>query len=442
VELVKPSLLPEPVPTELVEFSVLPEPAELHVSRRWPEPEPAELVEFTVLPEPAPEAVVRLSVLPPPVPTKAGLVVWPPPALAPEPAAAVERSHELSVLPGPTPMDVVEVSVEPEPVPVAAPEVVGLRPPVAPVPQQARRYPPTPARQTKPERAAPSGPRRLLVGFSAVVLGALSVVAIRVLVRGDDDDVNETAVPTPSAVVQTSIPAPDDAGSPATVESGASATTVAAPTVSATVSATAAPESPTTVPTNTPTVPAVPVTTNSTPAPGATQFSGVGNDVIDLRANELSRTIMVVTHNGVANFELTTLDQDLNQIALVESVVGTVSGTYPLGLYEQVTASYLRVDADGVWAIEIKPIESARLWQADSIAGTGPDVLRFEGGASVLEYTNAGSSNFIVQYLRNPGFDLLVNEIGPISGATTMQGGPGVVIVDAEGDWALSASPA
>jgi hypothetical protein len=278
----------------------------------------------------------------------------------------------------------------------------------------------------------------LLVGFSAVVLGALSVVAIRVLVRGDDDDDIETAVPTPSAVVQTSIPAPDGAGSPSTVESGASATTVAAPTVSAT----AAPESPTTVPTNTPTVPAVPVTTNSTPAPGATQFSGIGNDVIDLRGNDLSRTIMVVTHNGVASFELTTLDQDLNQLALVESVVGTVSGTYPLGLDEEATASYLRVDADGEWAIEIKPIEEARLWQVDSIAGTGPDVLRFEGGASVLEYANAGSSNFIVQYLRSPGFDLLVNEIGPISGATTMQSGPGVVIVDAEGDWTLNASPA
>ena len=439
-ELVKLSLLPEPAPTELVKFSVLPvpRPTELHVPRRLPEPEPVELVESTLLPEPVPEAVVRFSVLPPPLPATTGLVVWPPPALAPEPAAAVERSHELSVLPDPTPMDVVEVSVEPEPVPVSVPEAVGWRPPVAPVPQQAPRYPPTPARQTKPERAAPSGPRRLLVGFSAVVLGALSVVAIRVLVRGDDDDDIETAVPTPSAVVQTSIPAPDGAGSPSTVESGASATTVAAPTVSAT----AAPESPTTVPTNTPTVPAVPVTTNSTPAPGATQFSGVGNDVIDLRGNELSRTIMVVTHNGVASFELTTLDQDLNQLALVESVVGTVSGTYPLGLDEQATASYLRVDADGEWAIEIKPIEEARLWQVDSIAGTGPDVLRFEGGASVLEYTNAGSSNFIVQYLRNPGFDLLVNEIGPISGATTMQSGPGVVIVDAEGDWTLNASPA
>ena len=66
------------------------------------------------------------------------------------------------------------------------------------------------------------------------------------------------------------------------------------------------------------------------PAPGATEFSGVGNDVVSLVGYDLTRTIMVVTHNGVANFELATLDQDLNQIALVESTIGAMSGTYPL----------------------------------------------------------------------------------------------------------------
>ncbi len=151
---------------------------------------------------------------------------------------------------------------------------------------------------------------------------------------------------------------------------------------------------------------------------------------------------MVVTHNGVANFELSTLDQDLNQIALVESTIGAVSGTYPLALDEQAPPSYLRVDADGEWVIDIRSVDEARLWQADFITGVGDEVLRYEGGASVLDYTNAGSSNFIVQYLRNPGFDLLVNEIGPVSGTTTMQAGPGVVVVDAVGDWALSATPA
>ena len=88
-----------------------------------------------------------------------------------------------------------------------------------------------------------------------------------------------------------------------------------------------------------------------------------------------------------------------------------MAGTYPLGFEGDVTPSYLRIDADGDWTIEIKPVEEARLWQADFISGTGADVLRFEGGASVLDYTNAGSSNFIVQYHRNPGFDLVVNEI-------------------------------
>jgi hypothetical protein len=181
---------------------------------------------------------------------------------------------------------------------------------------------------------------------------------------------------------------------------------------------------------------------NTAPVPGATQFSGVGTDVISLVGLDLTRTMMVVSHSGVANFELSTLDQNLNQIALVESAVGAMSGTYPLSVDEQPPPSYLRVDADGEWVIDIKSVDEARLWQADFITGVGPEVLRYEGGPSVLDYTNAGSSNFIVQYIRNPGFDLLVNEIGPISGTTTMQSGPGVVIVDAKGDWALSATPA
>ena len=177
--------------------------------------------------------------------------------------------------------------------------------------------------------------------------------------------------------------------------------------------------------------------------PGTTEFNGVGNDVVSLAGFDLTRTIMVVTHSGVASFELSTLDQDLNQIALVESAVGAVSGTYPLGVDELIaTPSYLRVDADGEWTIDIRSVDEARVWNADFITGVGPEVLRYEGGASVVDYTNGGSSNFIVQYLRSPGFDLLVNEIGPISGSTTMPAGPGVVVVDAAGDWALSATPA
>jgi hypothetical protein len=177
------------------------------------------------------------------------------------------------------------------------------------------------------------------------------------------------------------------------------------------------------------------------PPAGATLFSGVGNFVIELNGYDLSHKILVVSHNGVAAFELSMLDGDLNQLALVESVVGPLSGTYPLGFEGDATPSYRRIDADGDWTIEIKPVEEARVWQADLVSGTGADVLRFEGGASVVDYSNAGSSNFIVQYHRNPGFDLLVNEIGPIAGTTTMPAGPGVVVVDAAGDWTLSARP-
>jgi hypothetical protein len=288
----------------------------------------------------------------------------------------------------------------------------------------------------KREPAAPSRPRRFRVGVVAVVLGALGVVAAREFVGGGDEEDVGGAVEPAGAVPQISI-----AGD-ATLETGqpaAPAITAASspqPSVTAAAPIDPATATPETTISLVPTPPAI-----TAPAAGVTQFSGFGNFVIDLTGHDLSRTIMVVTHNGVAGFEISTLDQDLIQIALVESVVGSVAGTYPLGFEGDVAPSYIRIDADGDWTIDIKPVDEARLWQADSITGTGSDVLRYEGGTSVLDYSNAGSSNFIVQYHRNPGFDLLVNEIGPISGTTTMQAGPGVVVVDAVGDWALSARP-
>ena len=407
------SVLPTPVSEAAVPFSVL------------PEPKPVEAVEFSVLPQPQADTAVPFSALP--APGAAEVVESP---VAPEPVAAGAGGLALSPAPTASPH---------------APPTDGWRPPVVSAPTGLRPRPTPPVRPAKPERAAPSGARRVLVGVSAVVLGALCVIAVRAFIRDDDTDGVDTFVPAPRVVTQTSSPATDDGVAPATGVPGDTATTVPTPTAPVVV-ATAAPEAPaTTAPADTPTATTVPVATapaNTTPAPSATQFSGVGNDVISLVGLDLSRTIMVVSHSGVASFELSTLDQDLNQMALIESAVGAVSGTYPLSVDEQATPSYLRVDADGEWVIDIKSVDEARLWQADFITGVGSEVLRYEGGASVLDYTNAGSSNFIVQYIRNPGFDLLVNEIGPISGTTTMQGGPGVVIVDAEGDWALSATPA
>jgi hypothetical protein len=309
-------------------------------------------------------------------------------------------------------------------------------PDVALTPPRERSSPPGPKPAPRPAPATPSRPRRIRAGLVAVVLGALGVAAVREFVGdGDDDDVG-SAVETPGTVTVTSISSGTTPDAAQPVAPANSAPTSAVPTDSAAAPIDPAIDAPETPVSLDPTA-----TTNSVPPAGATLFSGVGNFVIELNGYDLSRKILVVSHNGVAAFELSMLDGDLNQLALVESVVGPLSGTYPLGFEGDATPSYLRIDADGDWTIEIKPVEEARVWQADLVSGTGADVLRFEGGASVVDYSNAGSSNFIVQYHRNPGFDLLVNEIGPIAGTTTMPAGPGVVVVDAAGDWTLSARP-
>lgn len=99
---------------------------------------------------------------------------------------------------------------------------------------------------------------------------------------------------------------------------------------------------------------------------------------------------------------------------------------------------YLKVDAEGNWRFEIKPLLSARQWPGGEAAGTGADVLLYTGAAGILDYSNDGDSNFIVYGYGSSGSPLLVNEIGPIQGSTTIQAGPMLVTVEADGGWVLT----
>ena len=55
----------------------------------------------------------------------------------------------------------------------------------------------------------------------------------------------------------------------------------------------------------------------------------------------------------------------------------------------------------------------------------------YVGDPGLIDYSNDGDSNFFVNGL--VGGDLFINEIGPVSGTTTITVGPILVVVDAEG---------
>ena len=137
--------------------------------------------------------------------------------------------------------------------------------------------------------------------------------------------------------------------------------------------------------------------------------------MIDFAAYDVVGKIMVVSHNGVDDFELSTLDQDLTLSRSSRAPSARCPVRTNLGLEGEAAPSYLRVDADGEWVIDIKPVEEVRLWQADFIAGTGSDALalrRWSVGARLHECRELELHRS--KYHRNPGFDLLVNEIGPV----------------------------
>ncbi len=178
------SALPVPVPEELVEFSVLPKPVPEAVVpfSVLPEPTPVELVEFSVLPEPAPVELVEFSVLPEPTPVE--LVAF---SVLPEPEP--ETVVPFSVLPVPGPVEVTESPAEPEPVAAGAVGLARSRRPRRRLRRRStgggrrwRRRRNRCDRDSRPRSdrssrnaPAPSGPRRVLVGLAAVVLGALCV---------------------------------------------------------------------------------------------------------------------------------------------------------------------------------------------------------------------------------------------------------------------------
>jgi hypothetical protein len=73
--------------------------------------------------------------------------------------------------------------------------------------------------------------------------------------------------------------------------------------------------------------------------------------------------------------------------------------------------------------------------------GSGNDVVTYSGGAGILDYSNAGDSNFFVIAYGANGGDLLINDIGPVQGSSRMTPGPTILDIQAQGDWTLTVRP-
>lgn len=260
------------------------------------------------------------------------------------------------------------------------------------------------------------------------IIAAGAVAAVTLSACGSDDDdggaggaATEAAATATSEAAETTPEATDDAttDAPTTTErrETTAATTTAAPTTAATTT-TAAP------------------TTTLPPAPLV--FDGSGSNVLDLGQTLTEAKLLVASNDGDSNFIVTAKSEDLEDQGNIVNEIGPTSGTYTLNLRDSDRTRYLEIDAEGNWHFEIKPLTDARPWGGEQLAGVGNDVVVYTGDKGLLDYSNDGDSNFVVTDLRN---DLFINEIGPISGTTTIPKGPLLVTIDGEGNWTMTVRP-
>ena len=101
----------------------------------------------------------------------------------------------------------------------------------------------------------------------------------------------------------------------------------------------------------------------------------------------------------------------------------------------------LKIEADGAWTANVKPVSSARKWTASGkLSGKGDDVVRVDPPASGLTAAtikHQGKSNFAVTSYSPEGGDLLVNEIGAFSGEELLPNGTFLLQIEADGAWTV-----
>ncbi|WP_137844446.1 carboxypeptidase-like regulatory domain-containing protein [Microbacterium sp. 2FI] len=173
----------------------------------------------------------------------------------------------------------------------------------------------------------------------------------------------------------------------------------------------------------------------------AKTFSGYGDDVITVPAN-MSTGIMSASFVGDGNFIVWSLDasydsQNLlfNEISYGTEFTGATVYGKADGYYGEAT-SYFEITADGAWTVTLSSIDSAAQLPA---SGSGSGVYKYDGAATSIELGYFGDSNFIVwQYFDGTyGYDadLIVNEIGAVSGRYAFNRGPSLVVITADGGW-------
>ncbi|WP_261718401.1 TerD family protein [Streptomyces sp. FZ201] len=162
--------------------------------------------------------------------------------------------------------------------------------------------------------------------------------------------------------------------------------------------------------------------------------------------------IVEAEHEGEGLFGIDVLDADKQPDRLVHNTVRSPYRGRSLAVAPEGRRLRLRVEAQGAWKVTVLPVSAARpIAPGETVSGSGPEVLRWDGPAGDLQGRFDGGRNaqlFCVDAL-DPGHltalhegRLLFNEMGRVDKTVPLSRGPVFVTVkDGEGAWRLKALP-
>ena len=179
------------------------------------------------------------------------------------------------------------------------------------------------------------------------------------------------------------------------------------------------------------------------PEPAEPQsFSGTGSEVVMLEPLGEDVFYATVTHDGLSNIALWSVDENGQDIDLLVNEIGGYEGEVALNFGEDPAA--LRIEADGAWTIDLVHLAEAPRWDGEGVyEDTGDSVLIVDGvadGLTPVTLTHDGESNFAIWAWGESYPDLIVNDIGAYDGTTLLPDGSLVLHVDADGTWTISPS--
>lgn len=168
-------------------------------------------------------------------------------------------------------------------------------------------------------------------------------------------------------------------------------------------------------------------------------YVGNGDSVVGLGSLAHFVNVAAISHRGVDAFSVWSVDCRGEDVDLLVNTSGEYSGVVPLDFSGEPAA--LRVSADGDWAIEITPLNSAEPWDGhDRFEGSGDRVLLVSDMTpeSVHVHVTVDGGSSITVWSWGDRRELLVSQVSPSVSTVEIPDDAVVLVIQTDGGWSMA----